>query len=56
MKLVFLEKFSDDLKKITDKKVKRSVKKAVLRIESAQSLSDISGWKNPPIFLPPDII
>lgn len=45
MKLVFLEIFGDDLKKISDTKVKRSIKKAILKIESALSLADVSGWK-----------
>lgn len=45
MKLVFLEIFGDDLKKISDTKVKRSIKKAILKIESAHSLAEVSGWK-----------
>jgi mRNA interferase RelE/StbE len=45
VKLVFLEIFGDDLKKISDTKVKRSIKKAILKIESALSLGDVSGWK-----------
>lgn len=45
MTVVFLEKFLRDIEKLKDKKTKLSVKNAILRIEEANSLSEITNWK-----------
>jgi mRNA interferase RelE/StbE len=45
MKVVFLEKFIKDLDKITDRKARQSIKKAILKVENAPSMKKITGLK-----------
>lgn len=46
MKLVFLEIFSDDLKKISDKKVKRSIKKLFSELNQLSHWLTFQGGRN----------
>ncbi len=45
MQVEFLEKFSKDLDKLKTSHVKESVRKTILRVESASSLSEIAHLK-----------
>ena len=45
MKVIFLEKFSKDLDTISDKKAHQNIKNAILKVEEAPSLKQITGLK-----------
>ncbi|MBE9048778.1 type II toxin-antitoxin system RelE/ParE family toxin [Pleurocapsales cyanobacterium LEGE 10410] len=45
MKVTFLAKFSKDLDKLKDKNARKSIKKAILDVEQAESLNKITGLK-----------
>ena len=45
MKVEFLEKFNKDLDSLKDSKVKVALQKVILRLESAESRTEISNLK-----------
>jgi mRNA interferase RelE/StbE len=45
MRVEFLEKFSRDLDKVTQRSIRESVEKIILKVESAKSLTEISHIK-----------
>lgn len=45
MKIIFLKSFLDDIKKIKDKNLKATIKAAILNIENAETLEDLSNVK-----------
>lgn len=45
MEVEFLKSFAKDLNKIKDKKLKRQIKDAILEVEKASSISEISNIK-----------
>jgi len=45
MKVIFLAKFSKDLNKLKNVKARNSIKTAILEVEQAESIKNISGLK-----------
>ncbi len=45
MKVVFLEKFSKDLDKLKDNKARQTIKNAILKLEEAPTLHNVTGLK-----------
>jgi len=45
MNVIFLEKFSKDLDKLKDKKVRQAIKNAILKVENTTSLGKVTGLK-----------
>lgn len=45
MKVIFLAKFSKDLDKLKDKKARKSIKNAILEVEQAESIRNLTGLK-----------
>ncbi|HET6528604.1 MAG TPA: type II toxin-antitoxin system RelE/ParE family toxin [Balneolaceae bacterium] len=45
MKVIFLSKFSKDLDKITDTRIRKAIKKAIIKIEKAPSTKKLTSIK-----------
>lgn len=45
MKVLFLDKFNRDLDKLKEKKVRQSIKRAILKLEKAPTMNKITGLK-----------